>query len=367
MKKIVEKCINNLKYGGIKEEEYLELAEEIREKNRSALELTSLCLVLMFMGLFAGSMCSEIMASNRLVYGSLGLFFCVVYLICRRMKKGSRKAVLSLWYVVMTLMSACAVVLNIVLRNDISATTLCLIMIVVPLLILDQPWRVFGYFAIAVLIFIPINFHRKSYYLAFTDFVNILCCLFLGSVIHFGNFRTKLREMVQRHYIEQQRDTDKLTECLTKAAFEERLRQRMEGQMDSGILMVMDVDYFKEINDSYGHIFGDEVLHMVGTGLREIFPEEALCGRFGGDEFVVWISGKCSRNQISALLKKLMERAHAIQTPDGQRKITLSIGAAGFPENGLSYGELFQNADDSLYTAKQLGRDRYIYCPGMQI
>lgn len=59
---------------------------------------------------------------------------------------------------------------------------------------------------IATCVFIPIVFWRKTYYLAFTDTVNVLCCAFLGSVIHLGIIRTKLREMIQRHYIEQQRD-----------------------------------------------------------------------------------------------------------------------------------------------------------------
>lgn len=367
MKELIEKCINNMKYGGIKEEEYLEIRDEIREKNRSALEMTSLCLLFMFVGLFLGSLFSSIMASNRLAYASLGLIFSDVYVICRRMKNSSMKAVMPLWYVAMTIMFAYAVVLNTVIRNDISATTLCLIMIVAPLLILDQPWRVLCYFTLVVIAFIPINFHQKSFYLAFTDTVNILCCLFLGSVIHFGIIRTKLREMMQRHYIEQQRDTDKLTECLTKAAFEFRLRDSLNVQNNPGILLVMDVDCFKGINDSYGHIFGDVVLHTVGQSLRGIFSEEALCGRFGGDEFVVWLPGKWSRREISDLLKMLLDRVHAIQTPDGQKKITLSIGAAGFPENGHDYEELFQNADAALYSAKNLGRDRYVFCPGMQI
>ncbi|MDY5102493.1 MAG: diguanylate cyclase [Agathobacter sp.] len=337
MKEIIEKCKNNLKYGGIKEEEYLEITDEIREKNRSTLEMTSLCLMFMFAGLFLASLFSSIMESNRLAYASLDIIFSIVYLLCRRMKKGGMKAVMPLWYAAMTIMFAYAVILNTVVRNDISATTLCLIMIVAPLLILDQPWRVLCYFTLVVIAFIPINFHQKSFYLAFTDTVNILCCLFLGSVIHFGIIRTKLREMMQRHYIEQQRDTDKLTECLTKAAFEFRLRDSMKEQNNQGILLVMDVDCFKGINDSYGHIFGDVVLHTVGHSLRGIFSEEALCGRFGGDEFVVWLPGTWSRREISDLLKMLLDRVHAIQTPDGHKKITLSIGAAGFPENGHDY------------------------------
>lgn len=129
---------------------------------------------------------------------------------------------------------------------------------------------------IATCVFIPIVFWRKTYYLAFTDTVNVLCCVFLGSVIHLGIIRTKLREMIQRHYIEQQRDMDKLTGCLSKSAFRQKIVNRLGIVEDYGVLVMMDVDHFKEINDSYGHIFGDMVLHVAGEALRLSFPDAAL-------------------------------------------------------------------------------------------
>lgn len=367
MKNLRDKLICNLVYGGLRKEEYEEIKQEILETERSSLHMASVCLCLMFAGLFVGSLFSELMETNRTAYATLEIFFLGIVLCCERMKKGKKQLVMPLWYTVLTVMFAYAIVLNTVIRNDISATTYCLILIVAPLLILDRPWRVFCYFCIVTCAFIPIVFWRKSYYLAYTDTVNVLCCAFLGSVIHLGIIRTKLREMIQRHYIEQQRDTDKLTGCLNKTAFSQRIVSRLGIIEDCGVLVVMDIDHFKEINDSYGHIFGDMVLNVVGEALRLSFPDVAMCGRFGGDEFQVWLPGTYSKREVTSFIMNLTTHVAGIKTPDGQKHITLSIGIAFVPGNGSNYSELFESADAALYSAKNTGRNRYVFCPGIHL
>ena len=367
MKNLRDKLICNLVYGGLKKEEYEEIKQEILETERSSLHMASICLCLMFGGLFVGSLFSELMETNRIAYATLEIIFLVIVLCCERMKKGKKQLVMPLWYVVLTVMFAYAIVLNTVIRNDISATTFCLILIVAPLLILDRPWRGLCYFCIVTCVFIPIVFWRKSYYLAFTDTVNVLCCDFLGSVIHLGIIRTKLREMIQRHYIEQQRDTDKLTGCLNKTAFSQRIVSRLGIIEDCGVLVVMDIDHFKEINDSYGHIFGDMVLHVVGEALRLSFPDAAMCGRFGGDEFQVWLPGKYSKREVTSFIMNLTTHVTGIKTPDGQKHITLSIGIAFVPEDGSNYSKLFESADAALYSAKNMGRNRYVFYPDLHL
>lgn len=272
MKHVKEEHRNNWLYGGVARQEYLEIEEEVREKNRSSLGTTSICLILMFAGLFLGSLFSDLMTSNRKVYAAAGIGFLIIQIICRIMKKRGKHFIMLLWYVAMTLILVYAVILNTVIRNDISATTFCVIMIVAPLLIIDRPWRVFVYFSAVVGLFIWVDFHQKSYYLAFTDTVNALCCFFLGSVIHMWIMQTKLREMLHKRQIEKERDTD-----------------------------------------------------------------------------------------------KLLASVHEIETPDDRvQQLGTSIGVAVCPENGRKYSELFENADAALYTAKELGRNRYIFCPDIR-
>ena len=364
MKGLKNKLLNNLLYGGIKKEEYQEIEGEILERDRNSLEMISFCLMLMFACLFAGSLASDMMVPNRRLYGGIFLCLLVIHIICVLMKKKVRKTIIPLWYIAMTLMFVYAIVLNTVLRNDISATTFCLIMIAAPLLVMDKPWRMFSYFLLMLVAFIPIDFWSKAYYLAYTDTVNAMCSLFLGMVIHMSVIRTKTREIMQRHFIERQRDTDKLTGCLSKAAFEARLKDILEKSGTNGTLLVMDIDHFKNVNDYYGHVFGDMVLHIIGEKLHQIFPGEAMCGRFGGDEFQIWLPEICRAKEIDFWLRKLLSDVRKIQTPDERMRISLSVGGAVSPDNGDDYFTLLENADAALYSAKSKGRDGYVFYQG---
>lgn len=363
MKQLQNKFVNYMFYGGITKQEYEKIGEEVLEKNRGALSMTSLGLVLMFAGLFLGTFLSDEMMNNRGAYAATEACFLVILYLCQCMKKRGKRFIIPLWYVALTLIFLYAIVLNNVIRQDISATTFCLIMIVAPLLILDRPLRVFTYFAFIICVFVPVEFHQKTYSMAYADTVNALCCLFLGSIIHTNIIHTKLLEMTQRRHIEKERDTDKLTGCLTKAAFERKITQKLQTSENCGVLLVMDLDHFKNINDSYGHVFGDLVLHTVGGHIQECFPETELYGRFGGDEFQIWLTGESNRREIGVRLEKLLSCIRAIETPDDRVHIAASIGVAISPENGKLYSELFENADAALYAAKNLGRGRYVFCP----
>ena len=365
MKDFYKKCVQYLVYGGIKKQEYQEIQEQIMEGNRSSLSTTSIWLFLMFVGLLLGSLFSDIMLPNRIAYEVVGLSFLAIWLLCLVMKRRGKRFILLLWYAALTIMCIYGIVLGTVLHNDISATTFCLIILVAPLLYTDHPWRVFAYFLFVTVSFIFVDFQKKSFYLAYSDMVNALCSVFIGSVIHFRVIRTKLREMMQRRHIEEERDTDKLTGCMTKSAIEHRIVEKLHSRDSMGVFMVMDLDRFKSINDNYGHVYGDLVLSTVGQYLHSSFPDTAMLGRFGGDEFQIWLPGRFDRKEIVACLDALLKNVNSIETPDGKTKIGLSIGISISPRHGNQYQTLFENADAALYSVKNMGRNRYVFCPDM--
>ncbi len=132
-------------------------------------------------------------------------------------------------------------------------------------------------------------------------------------------------------------------------------------------MMVIDVDYFKNINDNYGHLFGDEVLTKFAAFLRTFFAEKDIFVRAGGDEFVVLLK------EIShqSLLKKSMQFVHMvrkIQFSQQSVSISCSVGVCFLPENvaGYTYEQLFENADWALYQAKINGRNRYVFCDNLK-
>lgn len=132
-------------------------------------------------------------------------------------------------------------------------------------------------------------------------------------------------------------------------------------------MMVIDMDYFKNINDNYGHLFGNEVLTRFAEFMRTFFRSKDILVRAGGDEFVVFLKEISHQD----LIKKSMNFIHMIRKLKFSKPeffITCSVGICYLPENiaGYSYDQLFENADWALYQAKIHGRNRYVFCDNLR-
>lgn len=124
-------------------------------------------------------------------------------------------------------------------------------------------------------------------------------------------------------------------------------------------LAVVDIDHFKQVNDSYGHPAGDAVLQSVANLLTQTFREEDVVGRWGGDEFVVGLYDTPPGTAVSRLAQLLEKvRAKPFTSPEGRQfSVTLSAGLAEYPGDGNDLLELYGSADAALYDAKAAGRD----------
>lgn len=156
-------------------------------------------------------------------------------------------------------------------------------------------------------------------------------------------------------------ETDKLTELYNKIAFEDVVRKKLETMPEgkSGALYVIDMDHFKEANDTYGHQCGDEILKKFSAVLKEVFRQDDCLGRFGGDEFVTFIEGDLTREGVARKAKQLVEAVRSIEVEGTDFRVTASIGVAMYPEHGEDYDYLFNAADRALYKVKTEGRDGY--------
>ena len=132
-------------------------------------------------------------------------------------------------------------------------------------------------------------------------------------------------------------------------------------------MMVMDIDYFKYVNDTFGHLFGDYVLSELARLLKDFFEEKDVVMRFGGDEFVVFLKDISH----SALVKKGMQFVEAVRGLKFEEKdysMTCSVGICYLSENesGYTFDQLFGNADWALYRAKENGKDQYAFCDNLR-
>ena len=171
--------------------------------------------------------------------------------------------------------------------------------------------------------------------------------------------KKEAEELVKK--LEQISVTDPLTGIFNRRHLMTRVDEEMRRSFDSGeplALCILDIDHFKNVNDTYGHIYGDEVLIKVTSAISHNLDENAVFGRYGGEEFVIVFTNsdlEMVRNTIDKFLKTVRE----IDWPKGD-PITLSGGVSVYTK-GLSYSKFLENADMNLYKAKNNGRDRIEY------
>ncbi|AZN38693.1 sensor domain-containing diguanylate cyclase [Paenibacillus albus] len=121
-------------------------------------------------------------------------------------------------------------------------------------------------------------------------------------------------------------------------------------------IMLLDLDHFKQVNDNYGHEKGDEVLKFLAANMRALFEGNHICCRYGGEEFVVLLP-ETSEDEAVRRANKLRRFMAETNSPVG-RPVTLSIGLARYPDSAQDAEALFRSADEALYRAKHLGRNR---------
>ena len=154
--------------------------------------------------------------------------------------------------------------------------------------------------------------------------------------------------------------TDAMTGVRNKKNTEETINQwlKSEGACGNQAFLMMDIDYFKQINDNYGHAVGDEVLMKLGRLLKEQFCGDDIAGRIGGDEFVVLMRNVTDPSEAAARAEALAQRIREIQVDEMKgQTVTSSMGISFSPQNGSTFEELYKCADKALYKTKERGRN----------
>lgn len=156
---------------------------------------------------------------------------------------------------------------------------------------------------------------------------------------------------------------DSLTGVYNKKTITEYAKKRISEEKEKRIVIaILDVDHFKSVNDTFGHLYGDKVLARVGGRLKEIVGEDGVIGRIGGDEFMIVFNGLDDDQVLRGMLRVIRTQIKWEFAEDFENlSITCSIGASIFPVNGRDYEDLFKKADCCLYIAKEKGRDRYVF------
>lgn len=175
-----------------------------------------------------------------------------------------------------------------------------------------------------------------------------------------------MQEMKEKNaLLERLAVTDELTGVHNRRHFFDSLKAQLALGLRHNFkiaCLLMDIDHFKTINDTYGHVAGDEVLRKIGRLLNACKREGELLARFGGEEFVICLFNTDTENSLMAAdrFRKLI-RSFDFSTPQypDLKKITVSVGVAIYPQDDpITIDDLLKSADKALYKSKTEGRDR---------
>jgi diguanylate cyclase (GGDEF)-like protein len=203
-----------------------------------------------------------------------------------------------------------------------------------------------------------------------TSCITLLFAIFISLIIYYSAIRRsheekkRLKRLVHERTkeIEILSNTDNLTGLWNRGYLEERLNtefKRAKRYHHNMSILIVDFDYFKHVNDTYGHLAGDEVLREISSRIIKSQRETDFVGRFGGEEIVI-ILPETNLDTSKKIAKKLLTviSKDPVKFENNSISVTVSIGISNLKETHEDYNMLFEEADKALYSAKELGRNR---------
>ncbi len=156
---------------------------------------------------------------------------------------------------------------------------------------------------------------------------------------------------------------DLMTNVYNKNTAKEKINEILQKgkKYERHALFVIDIDDFKHVNDTYGHLQGDHVLTTIITNMKNLFREEDIIGRIGGDEFVALMKSVSGKDQIIHKAEDICKIFNQVfQYNEETMQVSCSIGLAVYPMDGVTYEELLEHADIALYEVKSDGKNSYM-------
>lgn len=204
-------------------------------------------------------------------------------------------------------------------------------------------------------------------------FVSGMLVIFMGYIIlvcmiegRYSKALSKSLEMSKRltHSLKTNMEIDPLTRLYSRVAAEEKIAEVVmkDSLFGANVLVYVDVDNFKTINDTYGHKTGDIYLQEVSLAMKSNVRNNDIIGRLGGDEFVMLLKGVEGKEDLQSILDRVLEGVNAVEIKGvSLDAVSISVGIVFVPRGGGSYEELSHKADTALYMAKLAGKNKYVF------
>ncbi|MCR5184753.1 MAG: GGDEF domain-containing protein, partial [Bacilli bacterium] len=309
--------------------------------------------------LFIFSLVNDLAKDNRFFYLGAFIYSIIATVFFFVLNKRSTIAQLIIYLSISVLfIFGCFITQN---KPSTPAITFIAFLLITPLFMIDRPYFMALELTVASTVFLVWMYFVKDPDTWKADLMNTIIFTLTGILIHVIVNSIRIKEFVLIQQINKQKDSDELTGLANKTALTKMINDFFKNNPNGkGLLFVLDVDYFKSINDSYGHDIGDETLRELGRYLREKFTNNEIVGRFGGDEFIIFFKDVDDVELADKLAHEVIDETYdLIKLPTDEVKFGVSIGAAIYQGKETNYSELFKKADIALYKNKASRKIHY--------
>ena len=339
-------------YCGIDGKEYKAIKKEAYVSNFVIWRSLHFLIAATFIALYVIALLSNVVRQNAIIY-LVGAGYSVLVIILFFILKKDSLIAQFIIYISISLLFLLGGLIS--LNNpNVPATTFIVFLLIAPLFMIDKPFFMAIELSIAAIIFLVFMHGIKPQNIWYIDLVNVGTFTVVGIFLNVIANAIRIREFVLTRTINIQKDMDEMTGLKNKGALTREINQFLEDETKTkGIMFMLDIDRFKMINDTYGHDIGDSVISQLGAFLGTLFINNEIVGRFGGDEFIIFIK---DTDDLEVARKKAEEiaigSAANVLLPVEEETISVSIGVAIYHGLERNYSELFKKADIALYKSK---------------
>ena len=196
------------------------------------------------------------------------------------------------------------------------------------------------------------SYARKLWQFLYHDKDNQVILLTRTDITDFYSEQQELRKRAQ---------LDALT-GIYNVSIKTMIRKELLTRDEQAAVLFMDLDNFKVVNDTLGHARGDSLLCAVAEVIKQNTRQNDLCGRIGGDEFVVFLNVACCEEALKEIVERIQQEINdMIVYHVGELEVSCSIGVACYPKDGKRFEDLLKHADTAVYQAKQEGKNRIVF------
>jgi len=335
-------------------------AEEIDHRNRRNFVFFSNGALIIASLALAASIIMPYYRSLLLTHGALFLYSGVLFFFSRWCQQKEIGQIRLIMYTALAPLLTAGVLLGSWLDPMRPAITIMIFLCVLPLYIIDRPLHIILYQLMFAALFIGCAWYAKPHEVFQADVIYLPIYLSFG----IGTYIFSLFEKVEsaENYVRARQESqhDALTQLLNRRCGEERVKD-LFAQHAHGTFAVMDVDSFKQFNDTYGHQAGDAVLCGIADALHHVFRTTDIIWRLGGDEYAIFALNMTDEGTCRTRFEALARELENLEIPScGTLEVHISVGCTICTGERSDFEKIYHSSDDALYEAKNQGKGKII-------